>query len=158
MNVVYFTAGETVLDHDIRRQCLRIPEVLHALNSSSLKNEIDLMPSLLLDEEFSKLGQVLQMQVVQHVQNGLFERFLRARLAYQEIYRRRDKGGADFVLNALLGHAKEDFLVQVFVVGPGLDELSLRTKNHKNIKWIDVIAQDPLLEWFWAPLSKAANG
>ena len=155
MNVVYFTNGETLFDHELRRQCLRIPEVLQSINQSPLKEQIDWPSSLLLDDEFRKLEAPVQQRVIQYIQQGLFDRFCQSNVPYADILRRPPKGTAQEVIQTLQAFISAQSSLCVYVIGPGLDEVSIRLKSPK-LRWIDVIENDPLLSWFWPPLAKTS--
>lgn len=157
MNIIYFTAGDTLLDGELRRQSLRIPEVLISVNQSPLKKEVDLLVSLLLDEEFKKLTKLQVNIFIQAAQEGLFERFCRARVPYAEIIRRRDHRDAAGAAHEILAHATVGEKTKVYVIGPGMDDVTQRLRG-KSFEVIDVIANDPLLDWFWPEIKKAASG
>lgn len=158
MNLVYFTSGHGVLDGDIRRQVLRIPEVLGHLNKapSSTGDSWDVWPSLLLDEEFAKLEVSRRVYLINLIQQGLFERFCRLRVPYVELLRRASYVSPQAVaneMNLILGPHAEG---TVYVIGPGLDEVPLLVRQPR-VEFVDIIDQDPALHWFWPELRRVAQ-
>ncbi len=152
MNLVYFTSGEGLQDVEIRRQVLRIPEVLSHLRKFSNEDEgWDYLGSLLLEEEFVKLCPVRRRHLTNLVQQGLFERFNRARQPYEEMIRRVCFTSAEDVLRQFQWYLRTDEALRVFVIGPGLDEVAFHLRNTR-AEFIDMIDHDPQLQWFWSEI------
>lgn len=158
MNLIYFTDGKSLNDGDVRRQALRIPEVLTAIRAEQPSDSAsgDVLSEMLLDDQFNKLCPVRRTQLCRVVQNAIFERFCRTRTPYTEMIFRRDFRSASAVAKELNWQARTGEPVVVYVIGPGLDEVPLMAKNPK-IEFVDVIDADPGLQWFWPALQKAAN-
>lgn len=154
MNLVYFTSGVGLQDAEIRRQVLRIPEVLTHLRKSPPEGESwDYLGSLLLEDEYQKLCPVQKRHLINLVQQGLFERFMRTRQPYTEIFRRASFARAQDVVREFQWLLRGGESLRIFVIGPGLDEVPMLLR-HPRAEFIDVIDQDPQLQWFWSELSR----
>jgi hypothetical protein len=160
MNLLYFTSGHSLQDGEIRRQLLRIPEVLQVLRMAQAKHESwDLIASLLLDEEYARLSLEQREELIQIVQHALFERFTKTRIPFADLIRR-----STFVSPAAVAREfawrleKEPTLARltVYVIGPGLDEVPMLLKDPR-VEFIDLIDDDPALQWFWPELTRAAD-
>lgn len=158
MNLIYFTDGGSLLDGDVRRQALRIPEVLSAVRAEqpSVNSDGDLMSQVLLDDLFAKLCPVRKTWLCGVIQNAIFQRFCATRTTYTEMIRRKEFRSAAAVAKEINWQARSGEPVTVYVIGPGLDEVPLLVKSPK-IEFVDVIDQDPGLQWFWPALQKVAN-
>lgn len=156
MVVIYFTAGQSLLDGDIRRQVLRIPEVLRTLQEAQPNHDVDLLSCLTLDDEYRKLSVATKDALTDLVQQGLFERFCRARVPYSDIVRRSTYRGPAAVAKEFRWLLSTGEPLKIYVIGPGLDEVPMLVKDHR-AEFIDVIDRDPELQWFWAELKKVAN-
>lgn len=156
MNIVYFTGGEVLNDGEIRRQCLRIPEVLTAVQGLQKAHDLDLMSCLSLDDEFRKMNEFQQKHMRDLIQQGIFERFCRLRIPYAEIFYRSQYRSAAAVAKEIKWLLRTGERMDVYVVGPGLDEVPHLVAEPK-AKWVEVIENDPRLDWFWGELRKASN-
>lgn len=156
MNVIYFTLGQSLLDGEIRRQVLRIPEVSAALQQAQPSHDVDLMSCLLLDEEYRKVSVETKSALTDLVQQGLFERFCRARIPYADIIRRSTYRGPAAAAKEFKWLLRTGDPLTIYVIGPGLDEVPMLVKDHR-AEFIDVIDRDPELQWFWAELKKVAH-
>lgn len=155
MNIVYFTAAESLADGDLRRQCIRIPEVLSRISRSQEEHlGWDLVGSLVLDDVHAKLSGEKQRILHEIVQHGIFERWMKERIPYAERLRRFDFRTSKAVVRELQRLKGEDRDISVFVIGPGYDEVCSQLMR-KGFTFFDVIAQDPALSWFWPEMKKA---
>lgn len=156
MTIVYFADGEVLDDGEIRRQCLRIPEVQTAVNKLQKAHDLDLVSVITLDDEFRKLNEFQQKHMKDLIQQGIFERFCRLRLPYSEIFYRSQFRSAAAVVKEIKFLLRGGEPCDIYVVGPGMDEVP-QMVNEPHARWIDVIDNDPQLQWFWGELRKAAN-
>lgn len=156
MELVYQTAGESLFDEEIRQACLRIPEVLTAVQVAQKDREWDLLATMSLTEQFAKLASAQKAELVGIVQSGLFARFQKSFPRLQEVVSRASFGSAPAVVNELRWRMRAAESVTIYVVGPGLDEIP-RLLGERRVRFIDVIDQDPMLDWFWPNLKRAAN-
>lgn len=156
MVFVYFTAGETLGDGEIRRQCLRIPEVMTAVREAQREHDLDLMSCLGTDDEYRKMNDFQRRELTALVQKGLFERFCRFRIPYADIIRRSNYRAAAAVAKEFNWLLRSGDPITVYVIGPALDEVPALVANPK-AEWIDIIDHDPQLAWFWGGIKKAAN-
>lgn len=154
MNVLYFTAAEALADGDLRRQCIRIPEVLSRISRSQQEHPgWDLVGSLVLDEVHSALPPEKKRLLHEIVQHGIFERWMKERIPYGERLRRFDFRDSSAVVREFLRLKGEDRDLTIFVVGPGLDDVCFQLMR-KGFSFSDVIARDPQLTWFWEEMKR----
>lgn len=156
MNVIYFASGDALKDGEIRRQCLRIPEVLTVVQLAQKEHDLDLMSCLSLDEEYRKLNEFQAREFRDLVQQGLFERFCRLRVPYADTIRRSQYRSVAGAVKEFKWMLRTGEPTTIYVIGPGMDEVP-RLVSAPNASWIDVIDNDPQLAWFWGELKKAAN-
>lgn len=156
MNLIYFTAGDGLADGELRRQTLRISEVLAAIKSAQADHDLDLMSCASLDDEFRKLTVFQRRELTELIQQGLFERFCRLRIPYADTIRRSNYGSLAAVAKELKWVLRSGEPASIYVIGPGVDEVPHLVRA-PNAKFIDTIQHDPALSWFWGELKKAAN-
>lgn len=156
MNVIYYTAGSALADGEIRRQCLRIPEVLAILQEAQRGRKSDLISCLALEDEWRKLSTADRAELISVVQQGLFARFCQAQIPHGEVIRRSDYQGPMFVAKELRWMLASAGSISVHVIGPGLDEVPMVLKDHR-VEFIDVIENDPALHWFWSEIKRIAH-
>lgn len=156
MNVVYITSGQILNDGSVRRQALRVPEVLAALQEVQVNYRIDLLATCLLDDEFRRLGKPIKAELIAILQRGLFQRFLKFQIPYLQMISRHDFQSLAAVAKELRWIAHTNSIQNVYVVGPGLDEVPLLIPD-RQLRFIDTVAFDAELDWFWSELAKAAN-
>lgn len=157
MNLIYFTSGSGLFDGDVRRQCLRIAEVLSAVQGAQAAHkDWDLMSSLMLDEEFDKLDETRRRELTRLVQWGLFEKFCRHRIPYADMFYRVNYASPTLVAKEFRWLLRTGDPLTIYVVGPGLDEVPLILKDHR-AEFIETIDFDDSLQWFWSGLKKVAN-
>lgn len=157
MNFVYFTNGSSLLDHETRRQSLRIAEVLSSLQSAQKSHpNWDVMSSVILEEEFRRLTDDQKKEIRNLIQWGLFERFRRSGISYTEVIHRDHFATTSALVKQFAWLLKSDQPTTVFVVGPGVDEIPMILKNPQ-VKFVDIVERDPTLSWFWSSLSQVAN-
>ncbi|MBX3040358.1 MAG: hypothetical protein KF789_06575 [Bdellovibrionaceae bacterium] len=157
MNLVYFTEGWGLLDADLRTQCLRLPEVLTEIRRlQETLPGTELLNTVPFREEFDAFSMDLKVQVIEAIQKGLADRIFQRGLTFDGILRRRDFSGPAAVATDIRWRLAQAERIRVEVVGPGFDEIP-RLLQDDRIEFVDSIAADPALSWFWDEFKKAAN-
>ncbi len=99
---------------------------------------------------------------VEAVQRGLFLRLRRQKFQYAGLIKRRRWPQDDQLEAILLPILQARSLVQIFVVGPGFDDLHVHIRKlqqkyrlHCEVEFCDVIGADAKLTWFWPEIREA---
>lgn len=157
MNLVYFTEGSSLLDEELRAQCLRLPEVLAEIRRLQVRfPNMDLLSMVPFREEFDAYSRDLQRQIREAIQRGLAERVFRRGQSFEGVLKRTDFPGPAAVAKEIRWRLSSSERLRVEVIGPGFDEVPRLIRDDR-VVFVDSIAADPALSWFWAEFKKAAS-
>jgi hypothetical protein len=163
MKLLYFTLGTSLLDEQVRRQLIRIPEVLSEIRKVKLQPKFrgqDAVMAFLGLNDLSQPNLKGNLQDwVAVVQKGLFNRLRKSGLKYSGLFKRnRMTSNLENIFVPLLQSKSK---IEIYVIGPGFDDLKtqidrIQKKFRLNcdVVLIDVISQDPKLKWFWSGVTK----
>ena len=166
MKLLYFTLGTSLLDEQVRRQLVRIPEVLSEIRKvklqAKLQNQDPVMAFLgLNDFRNSHLKGSLE-DWVEVIQKGLFTRLRKSGFKYSGLFKRKRLLSIPSLESVFVPLLQTKSVIEIYVVGPGFDDLKSHVERiQKNFQlscdvvFIDVISQDPKLRWFWSEIVEA---
>lgn len=163
MKLLYFTSGNSLLDEQVRRQLVRIPEVLSEIRKVKLQGKLhnhDPVMAFLGLNDFNSTnlkGSFEDWVVV--VQKGLFARLRKSGFKYSGLFKRNRLQTIPSLEGVFVPLLQQKSAIEIYVIGPGFDDLKTQLDRiQKNfhlacdVVFIDVISQDPKLRWFWADI------
>ena len=163
MKLLYFTLGTSLLDEQMRRQLVRIPEVLSEIRKVKMQPKLQCQDPVMAflglnDFKNTNLKGSLEDWVTV-VQKGLFNRLRKSGFKYSGLFKRsrlEQNGSLESVFVPLL---QSKPMIEVYVIGPGFDDLKTHLdriqKNFRlncDVVFVDVISQDSKLRWFWSEI------
>lgn len=161
-SLVYFTSEAWIEDRELRRQVIRIPEVMGRVRKlESSQSGKDYLSVFIMDEEFQKLSWSEKIHLSNLVQQAIFER-IQSKLQIQidEVIRRsqfRDMFEAVDKFSGVEKKLQDSEVKEVLVVGPGSDEVMFLLRGHKKFKFVEILDQDPNLGWFWSEFQELSD-
>ncbi len=164
MKLLYFTSGTSLLDEQVRRQLVRIPEVLSEIRKVKLPAKLQCQDPMMAflglnDIKNTHLKEAFQDWVAV-VQKGLFARLRKTGFKYSSLFKRTRLEDSMSLENLFVPLLQSKPRIEIYVVGPGFDDLKIHLDRiQKNLKLncdvilIDVISQDSKLRWFWSEIA-----
>jgi hypothetical protein len=167
MKLLYFTLGNSILDEQIRRQLVRIPEVLSELRKMKIQSKSHgydaVMAFLGLNDiqNSERKGDIKGSfeDWVQVVQRGLFLRLRKTGFKYSGLIKRGRLNSQLSVESTLLPLLQSKNFIEIYVVGPGFDDLKMviadiqkKYRLQCEVEFIDIIHEDKKLHWFWSEI------
>lgn len=160
MRLLYFTLGTSILDEQVRRQLVRIPEVLSELRKvklqPKLQNQDPVMAFLGLNDLKNVSVRGSLQDWVSIVQKALFQRLRKTGFKYSGLLKRAKLNQGLSLESVLVPLLQSKSMIEIYVVGPGFDDLKTHIdriqksfKLNCDVVYIDVISQDSKLHWFW---------
>ncbi len=160
MKLLYFTEGHSILDEQIRRQLVRIPEVLSEIRKVKMQSKIHGQDAVLaflgLNDPQGRGLQGSWEEWAPVIQRGLFMRLRKAGFKYSGLLKRSRLNSRLSLESVFLPLLESKNVIEIYVVGPGfddlktlLDELKKKYRLHCEISFVDVIREDKKLHWFW---------
>lgn len=156
MELIYLTDGQNLQDGELRALCLRLPEVLVEVRNLEQAKGMDLLNSIPFREDFLNFDLVLRSEIIGAMQAGLLSRVRNRLGAEARLLRRQDHESGLQVAREIRWQGRGHGTLSVHVVGPGFDDVPSLLKGTQ-IVFVDAIAEDPLLSWFWENFKKAAS-
>ena len=157
--LVYFTSEAWIDDGELRRQVIRIPEVMARIRKlEKSQGDKDWLSVFIIDEEFQKLSRSEKIYLSNLAQQALFERAQsKLQIQVEEVIRRSQFENIQQTLDVFVQKQFDidETRKQVLVVGPAADEVMFLLRGNKKFEFIDLVDQDPCLSWFWPKLEKA---
>ncbi len=163
MKLLYFTLGASLLDEQVRRQLVRIPEVLSEIRKVKLQSKLHgndpVMAFLGLNDLKNRNLKGSFEDWVAVVQKGLFARLRKSGFKYSGLFKRARLQTVPSLESVFVPLLQSKSAIEIYVVGPGFDDLKAQIdriqKNFSlncDVVFIDVISQDSKLRWFWSEI------
>lgn len=160
MRLLYFTLGTSILDEQVRRQLVRIPEVLSEIRKvklqPKLQNQDPVMAFLGLNDLKSVSVRGSLQDWVSIVQKALFLRLRKTGFKYSGLFKRSKLDQSLSLESVFVPLLQSKSMIEIYVVGPGFDDLKSQIdriqksfKLNCDVMYVDVISQDSKLQWFW---------
>jgi hypothetical protein len=168
MKLLYFTLGTSLLDEQVRRQLVRIPEVLSEIRKVKLQAKLhsqDPVMAFLGLNDFKNTNLKGSLEDwVAVVQKGLFNRLRKSGFKYSNLFKRSRLQTNHSLESVFVPLLQSKSSIEVYVVGPGFDDLKAQLDRIQktfrlncDVVYIDVISQDTKLKWFWSEIATQAE-
>lgn len=160
---MYFTLGTSLLDEQVRRQLVRIPEVLSEIRKVKLQAKLQSQDPVMAflglnDLKNTNLKGSLEDWVAV-VQKGLFNRLRKTDFKYSGLFKRSRLNSHSSLESVFVPLLQSKSMIEIYVVGPGFDDLKthidrIQKSFHLNceVVFVDIISQDSKLRWFWSEI------
>lgn len=167
MKLLYFTLGTSLLDEQVRRQLVRIPEVLSEIRKVKLQAKLQSQDPVMAflglnDFKNTNLKGSLEDWVA-IVQKGLFHRLRKTGFQYSGPLKRVRLQTTLSLESVFVPLLQSKSLIEIHVIGPGFDDLKIQLESiqkrfqlHCEVIFIDVINEDKKLGWFWSEIGEPA--